>query len=88
MLPPVIWWARLLLAMATGRMTKRFVFLSNPGISTVLSITNPDILEREKGAWTFYSYLIREGLMCVVIWLMMGGTIIAPRMAQALGFGQ
>ena len=74
MLPPVIGWVRLLLAAATGQMTKRFVFLNNPGISSTLSLTNPEVMEREKDAWVFYSYLIREGLMCLVVGPMIGTT--------------
>ncbi len=81
-----MWWTRLLLAIGTGRITKRFVFLNTANISTVVSLTKPEILERKSGTWTFYAYLLREGFMCVVVWLVMGGGMIYPRMAEALGF--
>lgn len=85
MLLPLMWWTRLLLAIGTGRITKRFVFLNTANISTVLSLTNPEILERESGAWNFYGYTIREAFMCGVVWLVMGGNMILPRILEELG---
>ena len=87
MVLPMMWWTRLLLAVGAGRITKRFMFLNTANISTVLSLTNREVLERAKGAWVFYAYVIREGFMCSVVWLMMGGAMIYPRMAQELGMG-
>jgi hypothetical protein len=52
-------------------------------MSTVLSLTNPDLLERKSGAWSFYANVAREGFLCVVVWLVMGGGMIYPRMAEA-----
>jgi hypothetical protein len=85
MVLPVMWWARLILAVGTGRITQRFVFVNNANLSTVLSLTNPDMRERKSGAWAFYAYVAREIFMCAVVWLVMGGGMIYPRMAQALG---
>lgn len=85
MVLPIMWWARLVLAIGTGRITQRFVFLNTANISTVLSLTNPDLLERKNGAWDFYGYIAREVFMCSVVWLVMGGGMIYPRMAEALG---
>ena len=85
MVLPIMWWTRIFLAIGTGRITRRFVFANNANIATVLSVTNPDLLERKDGAWDFYGYVTREVFMCTVVWLVMGGGMIYPRMAQALG---
>jgi len=85
MIPSLLWWARIFNAIASGRITKRFVFLVNPSVSGSWRITNPEILQREAGAWDFYGYVIREGFWCMVLWLLMASGIIYPRMAQALG---
>ena len=50
MVLPVMWWTRIFLAIGTGRITRRFVFVNTANISTVLSLTNPDLLERKQGA--------------------------------------
>ncbi|GAB5558584.1 MAG: hypothetical protein SynsKO_02310 [Synoicihabitans sp.] len=80
-----MWWARLGLAIGTGKITRRFVFIDNANLSTVLSLTKPDVVERKSGAWNFYAYVAREAFMCAVLWLVMGGGMIYPRMAEALG---
>lgn len=85
MVLPLMWWTRLLLAIGTGRITKRFVFLNTANISTVLSLANPEMLERKSGAWNFYGYVIREAFMCGVLWLVMGGNMILPRILEKLG---
>ena len=82
---PLMWWTRLLLAIGTGRISKRFVFLNTTNISTVLSLINPEMLERNSSAWAFYGYIIREAFMCVVVWLVMGGNMILPRILEELG---
>lgn len=86
MIPSVMWWARIFNAILAGRITKRFVFLVNPSVSGAWQITNPDILERKDSAWDFYGYVVREGFWCLVLWLLMAGGIIYPRMAQAFGW--
>lgn len=59
MVLPFMWWTRIFLAIGTGRITRRFVFVNAANISTVLSLANPDQLERKNGAWDFYGYAAR-----------------------------
>ena len=81
---PVFWAARLILGFKRGRITKRFAF-TNSMIPTSLIVSTPRVLDRREARWTFNSYILRETMMCVVVWALMFGNMMLPHILVVFG---
>lgn len=86
MLPPVLWTARLVVAVRRGRITRRLVkWMGRSYDATLLRISNPEIYTRRDEPWNYRGYLLFESLLCLLCWALFGGPVVLMPLLDALG---
>lgn len=86
MLPPVLWTARLGVALKRGRITRRLVRWGGPAINqTFLRLTDPEVYVRREQPWNFHGYLLFEGFCCLVVWGLFGGSVVLTPILDVVG---
>ena len=82
LLLPSMWWARLKVAKLFGVITERFKFMATLGIPTTFVIWNPDRLDRKFEPGAFKSYVLRESIYCIFLWVFLLANTVFPKIVQ------